>query len=267
MNKKHISQFLRKLRLLYFIDFVRFHMQRFKNRKVNAVFKKQHPEVALPPDYLIYESFQIHYPKYYTESKDAAAWLARHFARHVSLQNKHILDWGCGPGRIIRHMPEVVGNGCRYYGTDYNAQSIAWCQKHLPGIQFNQNPLHAQLPYPDQSMDVIYGISIFTHLSEPLHQDWFQELYRVLRPGGILFLTTQGDHFKQKLLADELASYEAGKLVVRGDVKEGHRTYSAFHPPAFMRALFSNAQVLEHITRPLEQGRALPQDIWIVGKG
>jgi len=55
-------------------------------------------------------------------------------------------------------------------------------------------------------------------------------------------------------------------LVVRGKVKEGHRTYSAFQPKGFMINLFNNVEILEHIeTRP-GQGAWLPQDIWIIKK-
>ena len=114
--------------------------------------------------------------------------------------------------------------------------------------------------------DVIYGISIFTHLSEQLHYDWTAELLRILKPGGILFLTTQGNAFKPKLSEEEIGHFNKNRLVIRGKVKEGHRTYSAFQPPAFMTKLFANATVLEHIERPIESGRSLPQDIWIVTK-
>lgn len=267
MKKRQISHFLRKFRLLHLADRVVFYLEKFKNRNTNADFKSRHPEVKLPPDYLIYESFQLNYEKYYTDSIETANWLAGHFKKHIDLKNKRILDWGCGPGRVIRHMPNAIGNGCEYFGTDYNARSIDWCAAHLSGIQFNKNSLEARLPYGDNFMDVIYGISIFTHLSEALHEDWYNELYRVLKPNGIMFLTTQGDNFTVKLTAPELQKYKEGQLVIRGNVKEGHRTYSAFHPPVYMENLFKNATVLEHIETKPENDRWLPQDIWIVRKG
>lgn len=266
MKKGQISNLLRKLRLIYFTDWVRFYVQQFKNRKINQDFISKNPAVKLPPDYLIYESFQINYQKYYTESIDTAKWLADHFRKHIDLNNKVILDWGCGPGRIIRHLPNVIGNGCQYFGTDYNKKSIDWCSKNLPGIDFNNNSLKAQLPYSDNFVDVIYGISIFTHLSEQLHYDWYAALYRVLKPNGIMFLTTQGDNFKEKLTDLELRNYAENKLVVRGNVKEGHRTYSAFHPKGFMKQLFHNVEILEHIETKPEKGKWLPQDIWIIRK-
>jgi ubiquinone/menaquinone biosynthesis C-methylase UbiE len=248
------------------MDKLRFYVEKFKNRKVNRKFKKNNPDVKLPPDYLIYESFKLVYQKYYTESIDSAKWIVNHIGKHIKLKNKNILDWGCGPGRIIRHLPAIVGNGCNFFGTDYNGKSIEWCSVNLPGIHFNKNSLEANLPYDDNFFDAIYGVSIFTHLSEKLHFEWYNELFRVLKPNGVMFLTTQGDNFKIKLTSQEIAKYENGELVVRGKVKEGHRTYSAFHPEKFIRKLFSNSIILEHVVTNPTGKTWLPQDIWIIKK-
>lgn len=266
MKKGQVSNLLRQFGLIYLTDWIRYYIERYKNRKINSDFKKTNPNVNLPPDYLIYESFQINYKKYYAGGIDTAMWVANHVNRHIDLKDKKILDWGCGPGRVIRHLPSVIGNDCEYYGTDYNKQSIDWCSKHLPEIVFNYNSLEAELPYTDNFFDVIYGISIFTHLSEQLHYDWYKELYRVLKPNGIMFLTTQGDIFRIKLIDSELSRYDNGELVVRGKVKEGHRTFSAFQPIGFMKKLFDNVEILEHVDTKPENGKWLPQDIWILKK-
>ena len=217
----------------------------------------------MPPDYLI---LQLDYAKYYHGGRATAEWIKDKVGQYIEFENKRILEWGCGPGRIIRHLPALIGDQCHYYGTDYNPKSIEWCSQNLPQIEFNHNQLAAKLTYPNDYFDVIYGISIFTHLSEQLHFDWYAELCRVLKPGGILLLSTQGDNFKEKLTAKELEQYNHGNLVVRGQVKEGHRTYSAFHPPDFMQELFKNNIVVEHITEKPEPGRELHQDRWIVRK-
>ena len=266
MNKGQISNVLRKFRLIYLLDQVRFYIEKRKNRKVNREFKKIHPDIKLPPDYLIYESFQIHYPKYYNDSKDSAIRIINHIKKHLQLKDKKMLDWGCGPGRVIRHLPEVMGNGCSYFGTDYNAKSIEWCKKNLPGIEFNINSIEADLPYEDGFFDAIYGISIFTHLSEQMHVGWMNELYRILKKGGVIYLTTQGDNFRIKLTSNELEKYDRGELVVRGNVKEGHRTYSAFQPKKFMEDLFLEVAIIEHIETQPENKSRIPQDIWIVRK-
>lgn len=267
MEKRQISAVLRKLRLIYMADWLHFYAQRYKNQKNNAAFKKNNPDVKLPPDYLIYESFQIDYTKYYTQGISTAKWVSDYFSKHIDLKDKKILDWGCGPGRVIRHLPSVIGNGCEYYGTDYNKQTIDWCSKNLTKIDFNCNSLEAKLPYADNFFDAIYGISIFTHLSKQLHYDWYNELHRILKPNGILFLTTQGDNFKTKLIPSEIVRYENSELIVRGKVKEGHRMFSAFHPTDFMKELFNNAEILEHYIEPINESENwIPQDVWIIRK-
>ena len=267
MKKPILSALLRRFGLLSTADWVYYQLQRFKNRKSNAAFVKNHPNFVLPPDYLMFESFQINYDKYYHDGKNTSKWLAGFFSKHTNLKGKKILDWGCGPGRVIRHFPEVLGNDCEFFGTDYNKQTIDWCSKNLSGISFNHNTLKATLAYPDNAFDIIYGISVLTHLSEQLHYDWYKELYRVLKPGGILFLSTQGDNFKIKLTPAELVKYNNHELIIRSQVKEGYRMFSAFHPTLFMQKLFHNAEILEHYVEPIPlSGDWIPQDVWIIRK-
>jgi SAM-dependent methyltransferase len=149
MKKYYVNKYLRISGLLMVSDYVRYVILKALNHKKNRYFKKMNPEVILPPDYLMYESFQLDYKKYYDDSRETAIWLRDHFKKHVLLQNIRILDWGCGPGRIIRHLPDVINNGCSFYGTDYNAKTIDWCKQNIQGVSFNQNTLEAKLTYKD----------------------------------------------------------------------------------------------------------------------
>ncbi|MFT4533343.1 MAG: SAM-dependent methyltransferase [Saprospiraceae bacterium] len=266
MNKGNVSNLLRKLRLMHLTDRVRYYIQSYKNKQANKAFLNANPNIILPPDYLMYESFQINYEKYLVGGKDVADWIVNILNKYDTLQNVSILDWGCGPGRVIRHMPELLGNGSKVFGTDYNTKSITWCKGNLPNIEFNLNTLDPSLPYPHETFDFIYGISIFTHLSEEMHYKWTYELKRVLKQGGVLFLTTQGDNFKKIMSPPEIAQFNKGELVVRGNVIEGHRTYSAFHSDSFMRSLFKNDEILEVIIQNDKDGKATPQDAWVVRK-
>lgn len=267
MNKGKISNVLRKLGLMHLTDRVRYYIQSSRNRKANEAFIRANPEVKLPPDYLMYESFQINYKKYLTGGKEVASWILDCLSKHKQRNDLTILDWGCGPGRVIRHLPDLLGEGSQVYGTDYNAKSISWCKDNLPNINFNLNTLQPILPYEDGTFDFIYGISIFTHLSEEMHYKWSTELKRVLKPDGILFLTTHGDNFKSIMTSDEIDQYNNGQLVVRGNVVEGHRTFSAFQPDLFMKSLFANEEVLEVIKQEVVEGKAIPQDAWMIKKG
>ena len=68
----------------------------------------------------------------------------------------------------------------------------SWCASNLPFGRFEVNGLEPPLPFEDNSFDLFYSLSIFTHLDEPLQQPWFDEMVRVVEPGGVFLLTFHG---------------------------------------------------------------------------
>lgn len=100
-----------------------------------------------------------------------------------------ILDFGCGPGRLISGLRELHPQA-RYHGSDIDPEAIAWAQAELPDLaRFSVNPAEPPMPYPDGSFDLVYAISVFTHLPEDLQHAWLADLRRVLKPGGVLLTT------------------------------------------------------------------------------
>ena len=265
MLKTYLSRLLRISGLIIFSDKLHFVYQLVKNRRNNHSFKKANPEFILPPNYILYEAYQMDHSKYYNDGLNTAKWLCDQLTRHIELNNLKILDWGCGPGRISRHLPTILDKSCAVYGTDYNKTTINWCKKNLTNIHFSDNELVPPLNYSEGEFDVVYGISIFTHLSKEMHFAWIDELSRILKKGGILFITTQTEVFRMKLSSIELEQFDKGNLIIRGKTKEGHRTFSAFQPEMFMRNLFTDFDVLDHIKGELKNNKP-QQDTWIVKK-
>jgi SAM-dependent methyltransferase len=103
------------------------------------------------------------------------------------------LDFGCSSGRVVRVLaaayPEIDWHGC-----DPLPDAIAWAQAHLPGISFERGPELPPSPYEDDTFDFVFAISIWSHFSEPAALGWLDAMRRVIRPGGRLLLTTQGEH-------------------------------------------------------------------------
>jgi len=258
-----ISNLLRQLGLLFYADKIRFYLHFIKKTEERRRFKKENPSVLLPSPYLMYESFNLNYYKFYFDSKNSAIWLLDLLKKHIQLKNVNILDWGCGPGRIIRHLPEIIDKSCSVYGTDYNPKTIAWNRKTISDINFNLNYTYPPLPYVDNSFDIVYSISIFTHLPEDLHFEWFNELIRITKNNGIIFLTLHGKVFKTKLTPGEQKIFDTGQLIIKGNTKIGHRTYSAFHPELFVQKLIGTHQTLEHIEGKINNGKP-QQDVWII---
>lgn len=264
--KAYITQILRFFRIIYLIDKVRYYYHKIRFHKKNNNFKKNNPDFVLPSDYLLYESFRLDYEKYYESGLATAKWLKSIFEKYIELQNVRILDWGCGPARIIRHLVNVVGGNNKFYATDYNRETIKWCSDNIKEVEFNLNPIDARLPYEDNYFDIIYGLSIFTHLSERKHYEWAKELIRVLKPQGIFVFSTQGKIYLSKMTQNEQKKFKNDMLVVRSSEFEGHRIFSAFQPPRFIRKLFENEEIVEHIEPPASVENPYPQDLWIVRK-
>ena len=144
-----------------------------------------------------------------------------------------ILDFGCGVGRVIRHWEKVKGP--EFHGTDYNPDLIAWCKPNLPFATFQVNELDKPLAYRDASFDLIYCLSVFTHLDQSLESFWMDELSRLIKPGGYLLITTHGDHYLGRLSAEDQAAYKAGHAVVQKAQRAGSNDCATFHPASYVR--------------------------------
>jgi len=101
-----------------------------------------------------------------------------------------ILDWGVGAGRVARyfsHVPNV-----KFYGADVDPDNILWCQQNLIFGDFQQIPLMPPTAFEPNTFDLVYGISVFTHLHEDVQFAWLEELQRITAPGAILLMTFHG---------------------------------------------------------------------------
>jgi SAM-dependent methyltransferase len=260
---------VRALGLLKFADTCKFRLGQFKAQRRNAMFAREHPGFPTPPPHLAFDA--LNHVDWYSYL-DSGTRHAGIFARVISTQMPDqgpldVLEWGCGPGRLIRHIPGLLGDRLRTVtGADYNKESIAWCRANLSGIEFRENALLPPLPFADASFDVVYNFSVFTHLSESVQLEWVAELVRVLRPGGLLICTTHGDAFRY-LLANkaEQARFDAGDVVVQGNYEEGKKWYFAIHPDAFVTGkLLSGLDQVARVEK--RDDETTLQDVWVARK-
>lgn len=104
-----------------------------------------------------------------------------------------VLDFGSGCGRVIQNL-RAQSQQCTLYATDIDPDLVSWGQSNLSGIQWSLNGHQPPLPYNANTFDLIYAVSVFTHLDEDFQFAWLRELQRVARPGAILILTVHGEH-------------------------------------------------------------------------
>jgi SAM-dependent methyltransferase len=159
-------------------------------------------------------------------------------AAHVPLDEvASVLDFGCGCGRVTRYFRDHDGDVA---GSDVSGDAVAWCRGNLSFARFEVNGLAPPLVFDDAGFDLVYALSVFTHLTADLQLAWRDELHRVLRPGGRLLLTTHGRSYLQRLDDDERRRFEAGELVVRWGEVVGSNLCSAYHPEPYLRDTFAD---------------------------
>ncbi|MBK9034485.1 MAG: class I SAM-dependent methyltransferase [Myxococcales bacterium] len=122
------------------------------------------------------------------------AVVARHVAREVPLAGRSVLDFGCGPGHLFRHMVKAAPT-MKYFGMDFSAGSIEQLERQWgTHAQFSGGAAIDGFPITlDRQFDVIVCCEVIEHLDDPTLEHVCELFARVLRPGGTLYLTTPND--------------------------------------------------------------------------
>ena len=109
-----------------------------------------------------------------------------------SFAGKHVLDFGCGAGRTLRHFIHDAETA-EFWGCDIDEPSIEWLREHLcPPFHAVPNGPMPPLAFEDGFFDLAYVISVFTHLTGSWSA-WLLEMHRVLADNGILIATFMGE--------------------------------------------------------------------------
>jgi len=129
--------------------------------------------------------------------------------------HKKVLDFGCGTGRVLRHF-QSEAQRAEFWGCDIHAPSIVWLSENLANVHVFKNKEVAELPLESNYFDLIYVISVFTHLASTW-KAWLAELRRVLKPGGILLNTFHNRVAYEYTTGQRFDEKSAGMLVLHHD--------------------------------------------------
>jgi SAM-dependent methyltransferase len=102
-----------------------------------------------------------------------------------------ILDAGCGYGRNLVHL---LREGCEIFAVDANPEGVAHVRAlagelapNLPASNFRVGPIE-KMDFPDDFADVVICNSVLHFARDEAHfLAMLEELWRVVRPGGMLF--------------------------------------------------------------------------------
>jgi cyclopropane fatty-acyl-phospholipid synthase-like methyltransferase len=179
-------------------------------------------------------------------------------------QPKRILDFGCGHGRVMRHIraeyPDAVIVGC-----DLKADALDFCADSFGALPVKSDPDPTRINLQGE-FDVIWAGSVFTHLR---NWDGFLDLLRRHLNGAFVF-TTAGERVIQEMKDGE--SFGMRPERVQSVLEEYERTGFGYHEdkagngfarssPEWVRKTLAARGF--SVRRFTEAGWDQRQDVWI----
>lgn len=140
--------------------------------------------------------------------KDHLSWWLSGFIDYVHVkytltqlnfdfQNLVYLDMGGSTGRVSRHWKNMEKDSV-IYTSDTNRGAIGYICKYLGnGILNTFAPKFSTIP--SNHLSLITAYSVFTHMEPNTMINWLYELRRILRPGGVAWITIHGNHTWKRL--------------------------------------------------------------------
>jgi SAM-dependent methyltransferase len=181
---------------------------------------------------------------------------------------RNVLEFGCGVGRVVR---QFRNDSFHLHGTDINPESIAWCSRKLTFAEFRVNDAEPPLSYDNDFFDFVYTFSVFTHLTLGQQVTWLAEMRRIIRPGGLFYLTTCGESYRCTLTGVEALAYNRDGAVVRqpqlAGIPELYGTCLAVNSPEDVRIrLLPGWDLLEFDAGEESKGSKGEMDMFLLRK-
>jgi len=96
-----------------------------------------------------------------------------------------VLEYGCGRGGAVRRFCDA---GYMVEAIDLSEEVIRLAQDYEPRASYTVIDSEQSLPFPDESFDACYSSEVIEHVFDI--RCYLSEIHRVLKPGGVLVLTT-----------------------------------------------------------------------------
>jgi ubiquinone/menaquinone biosynthesis C-methylase UbiE len=117
----------------------------------------------------------------------------------IDVKNKKVLDIGCGYGWcevdfLNRGVQKIVG-------TEITKEDLITAKKHIKNSKAEFVVAGAtKLPFPDDSFDTVVSWEVIEHIPKNTEDEMFSEVKRVLKKGGVFYLSTPYKHLISNLL-------------------------------------------------------------------
>jgi ubiquinone/menaquinone biosynthesis C-methylase UbiE len=102
-------------------------------------------------------------------------------------ENGSILDWGCNHAPTACMVRMLRGDSVKIHGCDVHEQGYE-AFFEFSGLDYTRLDHPYRMPYEDNFFDAVTGTAVLEHV--PNDSRSLEELYRVIKPGGVFIMTT-----------------------------------------------------------------------------
>ncbi len=118
------------------------------------------------------------------EKKPKDRELLRRFSQMIG-DGKPVWDFGCGPGNTTKYLKNL---GVDISGLDLSEKMLEQAKTIHPDINFRKGNI-LDLEFENDSIAGVVAFYAIIHFTQEQIRITFREVFRVLKPGGIFFLT------------------------------------------------------------------------------
>lgn len=193
-------------------------------------FQMQDDEYIFPYHYIpIYENNTFKRGRILWWGGEYLAYMKFISEKIIKDNAKTVLDVGCGDGRFCNFL-----NSYNYFkrikGLDLSKKAIEWAKLFNPSLEFEAKDVAME----DETWDAIAVIEVIEHIPDEQIDKFFQNIYRVLKDDGKIYLTVPSKnlpfqkkhyrHYNIDMIQEHLDSAdvalkieESGYIVPKGD--------------------------------------------------
>lgn len=113
------------------------------------------------------------------------------------VEGLEVLDVGCGTGRMVENLRKF---GAKVTGVDVSEKMLEVAKKRFGSTEFVLGDVE-DLPFENERFDMVIATFVIVHLREL--QQAFDEVYRVLKPGGVFIVSNVNQRKAPKLKTDQ----------------------------------------------------------------
>lgn len=154
-------------------------------------------------------------PEYFAEYKIRD--IAREYEQHFPQVNSpvKILDFGAGIGSSIPYVRKHFASS-QLTCLDLSRRSLEIAEKRFPSLAEYVHFDGSRIPFPSEHFDIAYAMCVFHHIDHAEHISLLQELRRVIRPGGSLFIFEHNPHNPLTVRVVNSCPFDENARLIRG---------------------------------------------------